>query len=128
MESDLIRIKNTNKDKVKFDIFSLTVFEILFEKFGYRYIRIKGKGKYLKPTQEGYEIVSIQNLKDCFTNFLRYNFDRNTLPKEISYHDFMNKYYQKSPVTSSYASSFLNTYSELNEEDFEIKGRLLKSK
>ena len=128
MITKLIKLEGVSRGKVKFNFFQLEVFKMLLEDFGYSYIRIRGKGKLLKSIPGGYEFVPIWNLRDRFTQYLKETFNRESIPKKISYEDFMNKYYQSNPITHSYASSYFSTECKLHEKDFILDGNFLKFK
>lgn len=128
MITKLITLEGESKGRLKFSFFQLEVFRILLEEFGYRYIRIKGRGKLLKSIPGGYEFIPIGNLRDSFTKYLKENFKRESLPKEISYEDFINKYYQSNPITHSYASSYFRSHCKLDEENFTVDENFLKFK
>ncbi|WP_286813981.1 MULTISPECIES: hypothetical protein [unclassified Maribacter] len=115
MQTKFIRVEKGIGGKTKFSFFQLDVFKFLHEEMGYSYIRIKGKGKYIKSTAGGYEIVRFQELRDDFTEYLRNDFDYNLLPEDISWEDFMNKYYQKNPITQPYARAYFSSIDILNE-------------
>lgn len=96
--------------------------------FGYSYIKIRGKGNFLKSIHGGYEIVQFQQLRDCFTDYLEHSLGPTTIPAGISHNDFMNEYYRSNPITLIYAKSFFQTKNKLDENDFILEGRFLKFK
>lgn len=124
-KTKFIRVEIGRGGKTKFKMFQLDIFKFLLQEFGYSYIIIKGKGKYLKSAPSGYKLVPFQKLKDDFTEYLRSDFNRNTLPDAISYEDFMNKYYQSNPITQPYARSFFKIEDRLNEKDFVLEDDFL---
>lgn len=128
MSTELLSVEKSRGSKIKFSFFQFAVFQILLRDFGYSYIKIKGKGRFLKSIPGGYEMVCFQQLRDSFTDYLRHNFDRTNIPKEISYKDFMNKYYESNPITRTYARSFFHTENKLDENDYKLEDEHLKYK
>lgn len=128
MGTKLILVERGRRNKIKFSFFQLAIFQILLEDFGYSYIKISGRGKFLKSVPGGFKIVGFQQLRDSFTDYLRHDFDRTTIPTEISYEDFMNTYYQSNPITRTYARSFFRAEKKLNEKDYIVEGEYLKFK
>ena len=126
--TNLIKTEMMRGGGLKFSFFQLEVFKVLLTEFGYNYIMIGGKGKYLKSAPEGYEIVRFHKLQDSFMDYLRYHFDRSSIPEGISYEDFLNKYYQSRPINQHYAKSFFQAENKLDENDFILENEFLKFK
>ena len=128
METKFVRVERIWRGKTIFSIFQLDVFKFLHEELGYSYIRINGKGKYIKSSTGGYDIVRFQKLRDDFTEYLRNDFDFSSLPNGIPWENFMNKYYQKNPITQPYARAYFPSRDNLDEKDFTLEDGFLRYK
>ena len=94
----IIDYYNTKYGKKKIDFFLSGIYDLLKFKLGFRYTKINKKGYYLKELNGVYDIVGFHKLKDEFKKFIDENFEDLEFSKEVSYNDFMEAYYSKSPI------------------------------
>ena len=115
--SPLIFVEEHKNGKKKIT-FSLDVlYRTLKFKFGYRYVKIGGKGHYLKKTVEGYEVVSFYDLPHTFLDFLRTPLHEYGVPPEIQSRELVELFLTKNPIKNG------NLAKILLREEFQISDK-----
>lgn len=109
--ADVFQSRN-GKKRVEF--FHLGIYDLIRNTLGFRYATINGKGYFLKFEDGIYKRTFFGNVKHTFTEYIRSNFNDLELNGDISYSDFMEEYYKKTPVKNG---SFIKDYLS---EDFEL--------
>lgn len=117
----LLNFYNTKNGKKKIDFFLLGVYYLLKFKLGFRYTKINMKGYYLKDSDGIYEVVGFHKLRDEFKKFIDENYENLELSKEISYHEFMDAYFEKSPIKNgNYSREYLSEDFKLSETNLHL--------
>lgn len=115
----IAKIFETNNGKKKIKFFHLGIYKLLKEEFGFRYIKINGKGHYLKSNNGVYEIVSFFELKDKFTEYLKAEFDNLEYSIIMDFETFINEYYRQNPIKNgNFARDYLSDEFEPTEYNF----------
>jgi hypothetical protein len=93
--ADIFEIGNGMK---KITFFHLGLYNLLREKFGFRYSKINNRGYYLKNIDGIYKVVDFHELKDSIVNFIKKDFDTISFNIPINYIDFLNEFYRQMPI------------------------------
>jgi ribosomal protein S8 len=108
-----IKYQCQKNGKVKFEFFELDIYDLLREN-GFRYTKIRNKGRFLKSDKGVYKVCNFQDLKDFFVEHIEDNFENLGYPKEIEKEFFINQIYARRPIKKgNYARDYLG-------EDFEL--------
>lgn len=114
--ADIIVMRN---GKVKVRFFELGIYEVLKNEFGYRYVKIDGKGYYYKHLEDGgIQSVNFFELADSFRLYIERNFHLFGFNNLIEYKTFLNAFYHYRPIKNgNFARSYLKDKSILSEEE-----------
>jgi hypothetical protein len=108
--ADIFSYKNGRK---KIEFFEMGIYDLL-KRLGFRYVKINGKGQYLKEKNGIYELSYFHHLSKSFIKYIEQEFENLEISKEIDLHSFMNEYYKKRPIRNgNYARDYLG-------EDFQL--------
>jgi len=83
--ADIYQYKNGKRTIV---FFELGIYDLLRNRLGFRYTKIKKKGYFLKENNGIYEISYFHRLGDSFRKFIEQEFENLEISKEIDYHYF----------------------------------------
>jgi len=87
--------------KITFD--KSAIYNLIKEKFGFKYTQINGKKYFLKKTKnDEYEIIDFYFIEQAFGNYIKDEFYKHKISKETNYINFINEYYKKSPLKNSH--------------------------
>lgn len=118
---ELANIYEYKNGKKKIVFFELGIYDLLKEKLGFRYSKIKGKGYYLKENNGVFEIVGFHHLGLAFKEFIKKEFYNLDISKQIDYISFMNEFYKRRPIRDgNYARDYLSEDFQLSESNLHL--------
>jgi hypothetical protein len=93
---DLVRLKN-GQVKIKSNSSKKSNIYGLLRDFGFRVCKVGGRRVYYRRSDGKIYPISIHDIKDAFTEFLRSG-ELSNVPKDVSYQSIMNCYYSANPI------------------------------
>jgi len=91
-----ISIRRNGLKKVTF--FELGIYRVLKQELGFRFVKYKGKGYYLRYNNGALNHVAFHSLRDAFIEYLEKHFTRLPISKEIEFEAFINEFYCQIPI------------------------------
>jgi len=116
---ELANISICKKGSKKVSLFYMGIYDLLKNELGYRYVKIKDKGHFIKKIENGYKEVNIIQLSHDFYNYVKSNYESFDIAKEVDKVTFLNMCYSKNLIKNN---NYIRTYlsEDFNETDFNI--------